>query len=138
VFVRDVEVASAWTRPVYFISRFFDQSNVVPGSATLFFINDKGVFLTCKHVLGLIQACDPLNSKYKQFKLERAQLPANKNRSKALRTLTMRYGYDSGVVVESHFALVNCVDSFTQNGWFVPHRWILQLANLRDIRHFSI
>jgi len=32
------------------LSRLFNSTEVVPGTATLFFVNDDGVAITCKHV----------------------------------------------------------------------------------------
>ena len=53
MFVEAIEKVDAFTRPIHTITRTHG-GLVTPGSATLFFVNDEGVAVTCKHVLNVI------------------------------------------------------------------------------------
>ena len=50
MFVEAIKKVSSYTRPIRFISRNYSSATVVPGTATLFFINENGYALTCCHV----------------------------------------------------------------------------------------
>jgi S1-C subfamily serine protease len=45
-----IKEISKFTRPILFVSRL-NSDKLIPGSATLFFINEEGYALTCKHVV---------------------------------------------------------------------------------------
>jgi hypothetical protein len=68
MFVKAVEVVSGYTRPIHSILRYDQQRTIIPGAATLFFVNDKGTAITCKHVAELIIAADQINQAYAQKK----------------------------------------------------------------------
>jgi hypothetical protein len=50
MFVNAIAAASGFTRPIHTITRLWRETTVVPGAATLFFVNADGWALTCKHV----------------------------------------------------------------------------------------
>ena len=70
MFVEAIKKASTFTRPVRFISRKYAGSAVVPGTATLFFINENGCALTCRHVAREIINAESINRNYDEFKKE--------------------------------------------------------------------
>ena len=70
MFVNAIKKVSSFTWPVRFISRKYSGSTVVPGTATLFFINENGYALTCCHVAREIINADSLNRNYAEFKKE--------------------------------------------------------------------
>jgi hypothetical protein len=82
---------------------------VVPGAATLFFVNDDGWAVTCKHVADLIINADHIVEQYHQFQQERGLLPVNKNRKAALKRLEQKYNYHSGVTVQIKNNFLDCV-----------------------------
>ena len=45
-----IKTISKFTRPILFVERL-NSDKLIPGSATLFFINEEGYALTCKHVV---------------------------------------------------------------------------------------
>jgi hypothetical protein len=72
MFVDAIEQAARFTRPMHTISRNWESQTVVPGAATLFFVNADGWALTCAHVAKLLMAGDELPKKYAAFKSARA------------------------------------------------------------------
>ncbi len=74
MFVEAIRRVSAFTRPVRFISRNYGSTTVVPGAATLFFINENGCALTCKHVAREIIGAESINQNYQQFRQELAAI----------------------------------------------------------------
>ena len=50
MFSNAIEIVSSFTRPILFVQRL-NSDKLIPGSATLFFINEYGDALTCKHVV---------------------------------------------------------------------------------------
>ena len=53
MFTDAIEIISQFTRPILFVERL-NSDKLIPGSATLFFINEDGYALTCKHVVANI------------------------------------------------------------------------------------
>jgi len=68
MFVKAIELVSGFTRPIHSIIRYGGQQKIIPGSATLFFVNENGTAITCRHVAELIIASDQINKDYRQQK----------------------------------------------------------------------
>lgn len=118
MFVKGIEIATNYTRPIRSILRNYGSNEVFPGCSTCIIINDQGWLLTCKHVTeGLIKPADVINNKYAQFKADFAGLPtmsANKKR-KAIAMLEQKYGYSKSIpcTIQIKNSFDNVVDSFT-------------------------
>ena len=110
MFTNAIEAAAGFTRAIHTISRVWGSTAVIPGAATLFFVNADGWALTCKHVAGQLPAGDQLLQKLNAFKAERTQLPAGKKSRHSLHALEHKYGYTSGVPVEMYNNFVDCVE----------------------------
>ena len=94
MFVDAIEKVSGFTRPVMFITRKYGSELIEPGLGTLFFVNDEGVAVTCKHVAEMILGADRVNAKYSEFKKERAVLNGSNPSAakKGLKILEKKYG----------------------------------------------
>ena len=110
MFVKGIETAASFTRPIHTIARFYGNADIIPGAATLFFVNDDGWALTCKHVVSQLISTDKINKIYSAFKAARDQLPIGKKSRKALRVLERKHGYSNGGPIEIHHRFVNCIE----------------------------
>jgi hypothetical protein len=110
MFVSAIDTAARFTRPIHTIMRLSGETTVVPGAATLFFVNADGWALTCKHVASELVAADQLSAKRATFIAERAALATGKPSRHALRALERRHGFTRGVTVEMHHRFISCVD----------------------------
>jgi len=99
MFVRAVEKAGQFTRPVCFVGRNYGSTTPIPGAATYFFVNDQGWVLTCKHVAGMIRRSQEIAGGYQQFKRDLAALGTEPS-AESVAALESRYGLFPGVTVE--------------------------------------
>jgi len=110
MFTSAIETAAQYTRPIHTISRIWGSTSVIPGTATLFFVNADGWALTCKHVANQLGLADQLLQKFGAFKAERGKLPPGKKFHQSTRILERKYGYAKGTPVEMYNRLVDCVE----------------------------
>ena len=109
MFVGAIERAVEFTRPIHTIVRYFGSTEVHPGAASLFFVNDAGWALTCRHVAQQVIDADRLAERYQAFKAERDAVTGKKRRQ-AERELARKHGFDSPQPVEVRNLFVNCVE----------------------------
>ena len=99
MFANAIENVSGFTKPILFISKGYKSFNIIPGSATMFFVNNNGVAVTCKHVAEAIINADRVNKRYQEFKNNRAALESSANKKEKLKALEKQYDYRDGVIV---------------------------------------
>jgi len=68
MFVKAINKVSKFTRPIHTITRDYESNFAVPSAATMFFVNELGIAITCKHVAERLNKADSVNNKYSQFK----------------------------------------------------------------------
>lgn len=118
MFIKAIETVDQFTRPVHTISRTYG-GLVSPGSSTLFFVNEEGVAITCKHVVQMIKNAESINNKFQSFKTERSNILKDENYSIHLRALEKTYGYREESIVQLKINFLNSVDS--GNFKFIEH-----------------
>jgi Trypsin-like peptidase domain len=131
MFVNAIEEIQKYTRPVHTIVRHYHNNFIQPGAATLFFVNELGVAITCKHILDQLLAEHSINAHYKNFKAEKKLLGTKLDGKykKQLKDLETKYNYTSTeAVAQLKNFLINCTDSPTFD--YFPHP-TLDLAILR-------
>ena len=109
MFKEAVKNTLEFTRPIMFISRTYGSETVVPGLATMFFVNNKGAALTCKHVASQLLSNQKINQNYFAFKKE-AGLPENEASisKKELRALESKYHISQNSVINIKCQFKNC------------------------------
>lgn len=109
---------SDYTKPILFISKGYKSFTIIPGTATMFFVNDNGVAVTCKHVAEAIINADMINKKYYEFKNNRNAIEKMSNKKERLKALEKQYDYREGVIVNQK---CNFVDSIAPINTFTVH-----------------
>ena len=74
MFVEAIDKAAQFTRAIHSIIRTYGGRKIIPGAGTLFFVNEFGFAVTCKHVVELLISSDKLNKQYVDFKGERDKI----------------------------------------------------------------
>lgn len=110
MFVKAIERAGGFTRAIHSIIRIWGSDKILPGSATMFFVNADGWALTCAHVAKQFAEGQAIADKFAAFKEERSQLAPGKNQRNALNQLERKYGYKAGEAVELHTRMLGCVE----------------------------
>jgi hypothetical protein len=114
MFVSAIDSAARFTRPIHTVMRLWGETTVVPGAATLFFVNADGWALTCKHVATELVAAEQLSAKRAAFNTERAALATGRASRHAVKALERTHGFTRGVTVEMHHRFMHCVDGSFQ------------------------
>lgn len=112
MFVESIKKVSFFTRPIYMITREYNSDIVTPGAATMFFVNELGMAVTCKHVAQIIAKAEAVNNQYSKFKTEKLSLPNNNKYKRKLRELEKKYKYSKNITIQIKNLFVNCVDKF--------------------------
>jgi hypothetical protein len=113
MFESAIEKVLQYTRPLHSITRTY-AGLVLPGSATFFFVNDKGVAVTCKHVMQSILSADQINQQYLQFKQERSRIVQDGKYKRNLQGLEMKFRYQPETTVQLKHNFLNCFDRIDQ------------------------
>ncbi|HMG67624.1 MAG TPA: trypsin-like peptidase domain-containing protein [Chitinophagaceae bacterium] len=115
MFKNAIEKVGGYTRAIHFISNSYGEKEILPGAATLFFVNDEGVAITCKHVSSLIRQAVEISNKYASFLEEKKLLGKSASYNKKLKDLKEKYDYDKpGMICQFLYQLVDCVDNITE------------------------
>jgi hypothetical protein len=107
MFAQAIERVSQFTRPIHLITRNFGSNTVIPGAATLFFVNKEGWALTCGHVVDLIVSMNQINENYGNYRAELAGLK-NANRD-ARRHLEKKYNFNSKTTCQVKARFIGCM-----------------------------
>lgn len=110
MYVKAIEKVDQYTRPVHTISRTYG-GLVSPGTSTIFFVNEDGVAITCKHVLEIIAQADPVNIQYNNFKADRDKLIRDGKFARNLLGLEAKYKFKKETTVQIKNQFVNSVDT---------------------------
>jgi Trypsin-like peptidase domain len=114
MFVNAIERAGLFTRPVHSILRLHGHNELIPGAGTLFFVNEQGCAITCKHIADLIIQADTIYRNYQNFLGERRAFIRDPNANHHIARLETKYSLKPETVVRIKHTFVNCVDHFTK------------------------
>ncbi|MEX0997939.1 MAG: trypsin-like peptidase domain-containing protein [Flavobacteriaceae bacterium] len=114
MFVNPIKEVTKFTRPLQTITRAYGNKHITPGLSTLFFVNEMGTAVTCKHVSQLIIASDQLNKRFIDFKAEVAKLPRDHTFKRNLKGLEIKYKYKKDTTVQIKNSFMGAVDRFDE------------------------
>jgi hypothetical protein len=134
MFVQSIETAAQFTRPIHSIIRTYAGKKIIPGAATLFFVNEEGYAITCKHVIELLAASDNLNKQYSRFKAERDKLARDGQFKRNLKGLEIKNKYTDESIVQVKNTFVDCVDSMSGFTWHVHPKHDLAILKFNDYK----
>src|SRR5688572_18947644 len=135
MFVQSIEKAAQFTRPIHSIIRTYAGKKIIPGAATLFFVNEEGYAITCKHVIELLAASDNLNKQYSHFKTERDKLPRDGQFKRNLKGLELKNKYTDESIVQVKNTFVDCVDFMSGFTWHVHPKHDLAILKFNDFKN---
>lgn len=115
MFVKAIQEVAGFTRAIHSISRNFGSQKAERGAATLFFVNEEGWALTCKHVAQWVAQADSINKVFHQYLSESHGLSAQLSK-----TVAKKLGLDESKTAEMRITFVDCVDKI-ENIRFVHH-----------------
>ena len=136
MFVNAIEEVARFTRPVHTITRLYGETIVNPGTGTLFFVNELGCAITCKHVIDLVGARDAINKQYKDFIAEKNTIGKNNKYNQRLKELEQRYKYKDEVIIQLKEQFIDCTNepSFRYK-WINHPTYDLSILIFEDFRN---
>lgn len=136
MFVSAIQEVAKFTRPLHIVTRNYSSHIAVPGSATLFFVNEFGVAITCKHVVDLLAKATVINSTYQNFKAEKAAIPKTKQYDRHLQDLAKKYQYSTNSTIEILLNFINVTGENPINFKFINHPiYDLSIIVIQDFKN---
>jgi hypothetical protein len=113
MFVRAIEDVSRFTRPIHTIYRGYGSEKAFPGAATLFFVNEEGVAITCRHVAEQLLKAEQINQQYLLFQQARFRLKKDEYYEIHLADLEAQNDMRPDNAIQMKHQFVNCFDQFS-------------------------
>ena len=132
MFADAIDKIADFTRPIKFISRNYKDTTVVPGLATLFFVNEEGYAITCRHVAEQWIAAENINQNYFNFKSECAKVPNDKKRRSIIKKLEEKYDIKPNQTVQLKIQIPGCVDKLSEIEFTVNNEYDIAIVHFKD------
>ncbi|MEO8770586.1 MAG: serine protease [Ferruginibacter sp.] len=129
MFISAIERVGQFTRPIHTLMRTYAGKQLLPGAATIFFVNENGYAVTCKHVVELLLASEKINANYNNFKKERQALPQDGKLKTSLKGLELKYKFNPDTTIQVKSNFVDSVD--TMSGFTCHAHPTLDLAIIK-------
>ncbi len=134
MFIQAIEEVSKFTRPIHTIIRTYGGKQIIPGAATIFFVNGEGYAVTCKHVVELIASADQINQRYTDFKSERLQIQQLPKYKQLLKGLELKYNFLPDTIIQVKNNFVESVDSMSGFTWHLHPTLDLAILKFNDFK----
>lgn len=137
MFVNAIETAAKYTRTIHTISRNIDSTEIIPGAATLFFVNSDGWALTCKHVVQHLIGSNNLQERKKNYLNELNSIKGKKNERQLKRELLKKYDYLRNPMYEVCNCFMDCVEGNLQFECFMHPQLDIALIHFLNFTHLK-
>lgn len=134
MFIQAIEEVSKFTRPIHTIIRTYGGKQIIPGAATIFFVNEEGYAVTCKHVVELIASADQINQRYRDFQAERVQIQKFPKYKQLLKGLELKYNFLPDTIIQVKNNFVESVDSMSGFTWHLHPTLDLAIFKFNDFK----
>ncbi|MBC7536017.1 MAG: trypsin-like peptidase domain-containing protein [Ferruginibacter sp.] len=132
MFISAIERAGQFTRPIHTLMRTYAGKQLVPGAATIFFVNENGYAITCKHVVEMLAAANNINEHYNNFKKERQALPQDGKYKAQLKGLELKYKLNADSTIQLKNNFVDSVDTMSGFTWHMHPTLDLAILKFND------
>lgn len=112
MYVDAIERVDFFTRPLHSIVRLYGHDAIVPGTATIFFVNQEACAITCKHVAELIDQAETIHHNYLEFKGARRDVLREKNASQRISQLEQAFKLSADTIIQVRNNFVNCFERY--------------------------
>jgi hypothetical protein len=112
MFVEAIESVDQFTRPIHFILRYYNGSDIVPGTATMFFVNQDGFAVTCRHVARQVLYANSIYENYVKFSSELRRFERDPGLNTQRQLLESKYKINAETPVRILFNFINCVSGY--------------------------
>ncbi|MCF0057793.1 serine protease [Dyadobacter sp. CY356] len=112
MFVEAIERVDQFTRPIHFIARYYGGSDIIPGTGTLFFINEDGFAITCRHIARQILYANQIYENYLKFKGELRRFERDPGFETQKQFLEGKYKINSETPIRILSNFINCVNAY--------------------------
>lgn len=132
MFISAIEEVSKFTRPIHTIMRTYGGKQLIPGASTIFFVNNEGYAITCKHVVELIASADNINQHFNKFKEERQQILSHPKYKQLIKGLELKYNLKSESIIQIKHNFVESVDKMSGFTWHLHPTLDLAILKFND------
>lgn len=112
MFVEAIERVDQFTRPIHFIARYYGGTDIIPGTGTLFFVNENGFAVTCRHVAQQILHSNQIYENYLKFKGELRRFERDPGYESQRQFLESKYKISAETPIRILSNFINCVDFY--------------------------
>lgn len=137
MFVESIKAVTKFTKPIQTISRAYGLKEIVPGLSTLFFVNENGVAVTCKHVAQLVVAAENVNAQFTQFRTERNRLKHDTQFNRNIRGLELKYKYKKDTTVQVKNNFIGAVDLMKEITVHQHQQYDLAVIEFKGFNHIQ-
>lgn len=134
MFKESIEKVANYTRPIHTIIRSYAGKQIIPGAGTLFFVNEEGYAITCKHIVEALIASENILKNYNAFKSEREKLTKDGRFNANLKGLELKYKYNQDSTIQMKSTFVECVDSISGYSWILHPKYDLAILKFNDYK----
>jgi ribosomal protein L24E len=132
MFVEAIEKVDQFTRPIHFIIRYYKGSDIIPGTGTLFFVNEDGFAITCKHVAKQILYAQSIYENYLKFKGELRKFERDVSLEMQRNKLETKYKLNQNTPIRILSTFVNCVSKYKSISIHLHPSQDLAIIRFRD------